>query len=134
MLLSMLTNPHLRSHLLAFWLAVVGVVLGVMLMVSPAMGESSPALDVMPSAGVFVWGGWFAAGGASVIFGLVSLRRRWESAGSVMLGASYMAALIGGLFAQSTTPLGILFLLAITTGFLHRAYFLVKSPLARDEY
>lgn len=126
----MTLNPHLRSHLLAFWLAVAAVVLGCALIVAPTMGESSPSLAIMPDWGVIVWGAWFAVGGGSVVYGLVGMRRRFEAAGSVLLSASYFSAAVASVYAGSSSPLGLLFLSAIAIGFLHRSYWLSHNSAA----
>jgi hypothetical protein len=123
----MILNPHLRSHLLAFWLAVVAVVLGLALIVAPATGATSPSLSVMGPAGIVAWGAAFALGGAATLWGLVALRRRWEAAGSVLLSAAYFSAVIGGLISGQGSALGVLFLSAISIGFFHRAWFLATD-------
>lgn len=120
-------NPHLRSHLLAFWLSVAAVVIGVALMVSPEYGDQSPALTIMPDAGRVAWGACFALGGIAVISGLVNCLRRWEAAGSVLLGSCYLATIVAAYVAHTATPLSALFLGAIVAGFFHRAWGLSTS-------
>ena len=100
------------------------MILGLLIVTSPALGADSDSLALMPTWGVLVWGCSFFVGGAMSAVGLLTTRGKWEAAGMTLLSADFGALVVAQL-ATDPRVLAVLFLLSLAGGTFHRALSLV---------
>lgn len=112
---------HAQDHPLALWLAHAAMLLGFLIVISPALSRDSASLGLLPPLGTVAWGLFFFLGGMFSALGLLTGRAKHEAAGMALLASAFAAAAIAQLSADRPSALEVIFLTALAGGTAHRA-------------
>ena len=126
---------YLYDHPLAAWVALGAFILGALISVSPALGEGSSGLAILPPVGVVLWGLAYFLGGAFSLYGIFRRSPRFESAGMSLLGTALVVSFLSVLIVRgSGAALSVVFILTLALGCLSRAWFITHpAVLNADE-